>query len=216
MSTIDNIDGIYAKDTELRTGINSLRSNIINQTIKPLTVTQNGATYTADPTQGTYGYSPITVNVPSDDTAWITRSLESITFPEGITEIGAYAFAGMEYLESIEIPNTVTSIDSHAFTETELTDIVIPDSVTYLGEGTFESCTSLTSITLPRVRTIGYQCFAKDFHLETVEIGSNINRIREDAFEDCDRLTTITINKAEGSITGAPWGAPNATVVWTG
>lgn len=63
MSTIDNIDGIYAKDTELRTGINSLRSNIINQTIKPLTVTQNGATYTADPTQGTYGYSPVTVDV---------------------------------------------------------------------------------------------------------------------------------------------------------
>lgn len=63
MSTIDNIDGIYAKDTELRTGINTLRNNIINQTIKPLTVTQNGATYTADPTQGTYGYSPITVDV---------------------------------------------------------------------------------------------------------------------------------------------------------
>ena len=63
MSTIDNIDGIYAKDTELRTGINTLRNNIINQTIKPLTVTQNGATYAADPTQGTYGYSPITVDV---------------------------------------------------------------------------------------------------------------------------------------------------------
>ena len=63
MSTIDNINGIYAKDTELRTGINTLRSNIINQTIKPLTVTQNGATYTADPSEGTYGYSPITVDM---------------------------------------------------------------------------------------------------------------------------------------------------------
>lgn len=63
MSTIDNINGIYAKDTELRNGISELRGDILSQTIKPLSIIKNG-TYTADPTVGTYGYSPIAVDVP--------------------------------------------------------------------------------------------------------------------------------------------------------
>ena len=62
MSTIDNINGIYAKDTELRNGISELRGDILSQTIKPLSITEDGI-YTADPTVGTYGYSPVTVNV---------------------------------------------------------------------------------------------------------------------------------------------------------
>ena len=66
MSTIDNINGIYARDTELRNGINTLRNTVVSKTIKPLTVTKNG-TYTAIPSSGTYGYSPVTVNVPNSD-----------------------------------------------------------------------------------------------------------------------------------------------------
>jgi hypothetical protein len=62
MSVTDNINGIYAKDTELRNGISELRGDILSQTIKPLSVTKNG-TYTSDPTVGAYGYSPITVDV---------------------------------------------------------------------------------------------------------------------------------------------------------
>ena len=72
MSTIDNINGIYSKDTELRNGISELRGDILSQTIKPLNVTEAG-TYTADPTVGTYGYSPVVVDtaphLPSGYTA---------------------------------------------------------------------------------------------------------------------------------------------------
>ena len=62
MADFTNIDGVYAKDAELRQNIDTLRSGIINETIKPLTITKNG-TYTAIPSSGTYGYSPITVDV---------------------------------------------------------------------------------------------------------------------------------------------------------
>ena len=65
MSKIDNINGIYAKDTELRNGISELRGDILSQTIKPLSITKNG-TYTSDPTVGAYGYSPITVDVQEE------------------------------------------------------------------------------------------------------------------------------------------------------
>lgn len=61
MSYIDNINGIPAQDTMLRQGIATLRNTVISNTIKPLTVNQNGV-YTANPNNGTYGYSPVTVD----------------------------------------------------------------------------------------------------------------------------------------------------------
>ena len=33
-------------------------------------------------------------------------------------------------------------------------------------------------------------------------------------FSSCTSLTTIRIHKSNGSIAGAPWGAPSATVTW--
>jgi hypothetical protein len=62
LSTFDNIGGIYAKDAELRQSVNDLRSAVTSKTIKPLTVTNDG-TYTANPAEGVYGYSPVTVSV---------------------------------------------------------------------------------------------------------------------------------------------------------
>ena len=75
-----------------------------------------------------------------------------------------------------------------------VTSITIPSGVTSISTYAFSSCTSLKSITIP----------------------SSITSIANDAFTNCTSLTSITINKPEGSISGAPWGAPNATVQWTG
>ena len=61
MSFTDNINGIPAQDTVLRQGIATLRNTVISNTIKPLTVDHNGV-YTANPNNGTYGYSPVTVD----------------------------------------------------------------------------------------------------------------------------------------------------------
>jgi hypothetical protein len=103
-----------------------------------------------------------------------------------------------EYIErtitSIDIPNTVTSIGISAFSGcTSLTSITIPSSVTSIGDRAFEDCDSLTSINIPSsVTSIGYTAFR------------------------CESLTSIIINKPQGSISDAPWGATNATVTWTG
>lgn len=53
--------------------------------------------------------------------------------------------------------------------------------------------------------------------LKKILIPSTMQTIPETTFTNCTVLETITINKPEGSITGAPWGAPSTTqVVWTG
>ena len=80
------------------------------------------------------------------------------------------------------------------YIERTITSIDIPDGVTVIGSDAFTGCTSLTSISIPSTVTI----------------------IGNQTFTGCTSLTSITINKPEGSISGAPWGATNATVTWTG
>ena len=70
--------------------------------------------------------------------------------PEGIKEIGVYAFYSNKNLTNIEIPDSVTKIGSWAFANCKkLTSIEIPDSVTSIGTDAFHGCEKLTSIEIP-------------------------------------------------------------------
>ena len=73
------------------------------------------------------------------------------------------------------------------------------------------------------VQTIDGLALYKMGKLVDVKIGSGITSIASSAFSTTTRyapwtgyVNSITIDKPEGSISGAPWGATNATVTWTG
>lgn len=65
------------------------------------------------------------------------------------------------------------------------------------------------------VSSIGKFSFANCNKLTSVSIPSTVTIIGNSAFY-CSNLATITINKPADSISGSPWGATNATIVWTG
>jgi hypothetical protein len=145
-------------------------------------------------------------------------SLESITIPNSVTSISGQAFNGCTSLTDVTLSSSLTSIGSQAFNRcTALEAITIPNTVTSIGSYAFQDCTSLTDVTLSSSLTsIGSQAFNRCTALEAITIPNTVTSIGSRAFSGCTSLQTITINKAEGSITGAPWGATNATVVWTG
>ena len=77
----------------------------------------------------------------------VCTSLESITLPESVTEIGDCAFSRCVSLKSVAIPDSVTKIGLRAFAEcTSLESITLPESVTEIGEEVFIGCDSLTTI----------------------------------------------------------------------
>ena len=81
----------------------------------------------------------------ADKNDLVGLGLKSVVIPNGITEIGAYAFNGNQ-LTSITIPNSVTTIGDFAFYWNKLTSVTIPNSVTSIGHNAFGSNTNLTKI----------------------------------------------------------------------
>lgn len=63
----------------------------------------------------------------------------------GTQEIGDSAFYCSYYLDSVTIPNSVTSIGEYGFWDcSSMTRINIPDSVTFIGMNAFANCRNLT------------------------------------------------------------------------
>ena len=71
----------------------------------------------------------------------------SITLLDGTKGIAPFAFNNYTRLTSITIPNSVTNIGAYAFSVTGLTSVTIPNSVTSIGDWAFKNCLSLTSVT---------------------------------------------------------------------
>jgi len=86
------------------------------------------------------------VNTMAHSAFYGRDTLNSITFPAGITSIGNYVFRGTS-LTSVAIPPTVTTIGSEAFAMiTTLASAVIPESVTSIDAQAFLGCSNLMNV----------------------------------------------------------------------
>ena len=123
------------------------------------------------------------------------RLLNTIVIPNSVTTIGNGAFAWCRGLTTVTIGNSVTTIGYRVFAScTGLTEVSIPNSITTIGEKAFNGCTGLTEITIPNsVTDIGNLAFAGCTGLTEVSIPNSITTIREKAFASCTGLTEITI-----------------------
>lgn len=127
-------------------------------------------------------------------------------------------FKGCTSLKTVQCPiNFVSKSPSKVFYEcTNLESVILSEKCVAIPVDTFYR-TKLKSIDIPNaVESINYTAFAYCESLMSVSIGNGIKSIDSTAFQNCNALKTITINKPKDSISYAPWGATNATVVWTG
>ena len=116
------------------------------------------------------------------------KSLQSITIPNSVTSIGDEVFRWCKSLQSVTIPNSVTSIGDEAFSDcASLQSVTIPNSVTKIGNYAFSWCKSLQSITIPNsVTSIGNRAFILCQSLQSVTIPNSVRNIGNNAFGGCN------------------------------
>lgn len=123
-----------------------------------------------------------------------TITYEGVTYT--VVSILDYAFSGCKNLNSVILPESLTSIGEHVFANSSIKEIVIPNSVSEIGKYTFSQCYSLESVTLPSSLTkIEYQLFRLCNKLKSITIPDNVTEIGDMAFEDCYALCSVSLSK---------------------
>lgn len=146
-------------------------------------------------------------SVSQDDIRGLTRikpscfadsTLRTIDIPDGITEIGNYAFSGCGSLTTVKLPSTLTSLGDHAFGWTDsLKTLNIPVSCTNIADTCFEG-SGLTSITLPVINNKTLNNYLIPETLQRLVLISNASRILPNSF--ASSFTNITYLNANDSM----------------
>lgn len=128
--------------------------------------------------------------------------ISSVSLPDGLTSIGAYAFTSFIKLTEIKIPDSVQDIHYGAFQCTALTEVTIPgkamNSSNHDDRSVFSQCALLNKVViLDGAKQIREETFAHCQNLKEIEIPASMEKIYYSAFRDCPALETVYFRGTE-------------------
>lgn len=90
--------------------------------------------------------------------ATVISSSRIFKLPKQLTEIGEEAFMGLS-MQQVEIPDGVTKIGARAFADCDkLSIVIVPDSITSIAEDAFEDCGELYFVCSSRTPCYNFLC----------------------------------------------------------
>ena len=121
--------------------------------------------------------------------------LKTITWSAGTKTIRDYSFSGSVSVETVNLPDTVTTLQKGVFRDCDaLKTVTLPSSITSMGSETFYDCDVLQQIIIPdSVTSIGSHCFYGCDMLKDVTLSRNLTSIPASAFQQCALLEEITV-----------------------
>lgn len=133
--------------------------------------------------------------LPGTTAPWDGLKFRSLVIEEGVTTIGANAFNCHTELITVSLPDTLKSIGAYAFSYCEnMTDFLFPDGIEIIGESAFGDCRGLKSIILPEALTdIEYGAFQCCNAVEKITLSHNVKSIADSVFAFCLNLKEINL-----------------------
>lgn len=132
----------------------------------------------------------------------------------GLTGIHNRVFAGNITLNTVKLPDGISSIPAAAFMGcTSLTSIDIPSSVLSIGDQAFSGCTKLASLTfnkaegVDKLTSIDFNAFAGCESLKVVQLPSSVTNINTNAFMNCYALSTVYMPAARQGVCDNGYGS---------
>lgn len=106
--------------------------------------------------------------------------------------VGSSAFSECEMLESVILPESVTTISDYAFDTCPKLKTVSMPGVTSIGNWTFRYCTVLEDLKFPEgLKTIGNYAFDHNLKMTVIELPSTMTSIGGFAFEGNPQITKV-------------------------
>ena len=138
---------------------------------------------------------PASVKTIGPRAFYLSKSLKEVNFNKNsvLKSIGAYAFNQCKGLETVNLPNSLTTLEDGAFSHCyALKSIKLPNSLTTLKNVVFGGSV-IENITLPdSIKNIGNGTFRDCSELESVKMPANLETLGTCTFENCNKLTTAT------------------------
>ena len=122
------------------------------------------------------------------------NQIQSVTIPESVTSIGKSAFEHCSNLDSLIINGVATSmIGAYAFAScTSLTSLSLVGSFQTIGDSAFVNC-GMTSLTIDAtITSIEKYAFSSRF-LTSLSLTGNVQEIGDYAFANCTSLTALSL-----------------------
>lgn len=132
-------------------------------------------------------------NIDANKIPQKNTTITSVVIPEGVEDIGKYAFYNCENLTTVSIPESIKYIRDYAFyNDQKLVNINLED-VEVIGANAFYNCSSLVSIDLSEIYSISNNAFENCTSLSEVDI-STLRNSGVEIFKGCIALKNVVMN----------------------
>lgn len=129
-------------------------------------------------------------------------NMESITIPNSISSFGNYTFAECYSLKHVTVPSSVTQIPTYfLYYSTGLRSVSLPKNITILGNMSFQNCYTLMSIAVPSgVTSTGTYVFYGMYNLEKIKLPNGITTVNGNLFSNGYALKNVTLPQSATAI----------------
>ena len=147
--------------------------------------------------------------------SYSVSALRVVTLPEGVEEIGDYAFAYCVQLKTVVLPASLTTLGKASFMGSSLETLHIAETsrLSAISDWAFAECTKLSQINLPgNIKTVGVGSFFGCTGVNKIVLAEGVTSIGNLSFANNTALAELTLPatltntdpRTDLAFTGAP------------